>query len=89
MNEALANPKFENTFKELGLEEGAGSDGVLPETAGRYKRQTSEDPECRKIRTDWEAFNSTGDQAVQGVTGDVDEAKVTETISALNAINEK
>ena len=32
---------------------------------------------------------ASGDQAVQGVTGEVDEGKVTETIAALNDINEK
>merc|ERR1712227_930114 len=87
LKNALDNPNFENALKKLGLDSGPGSDGVLPAKRWRTVRQAEEAPECTKILEDWRNFNASADQAVQGVDGDVDEEKTTETINTLDKLN--
>ena len=89
LKNALDNPNFENALKKLGLDTGPGSDGVLPAKRWRTVRQAEEAPECTKILEDWRNFNASADQAVQGVDGDVDEEKTTETINTLDKLNNK
>ena len=40
-------------------------------------------------RNDWEAFNTTADSAVSGVSGDVNDSLVSAATDALNKIKEK
>lgn len=93
LRDALQNPAFVDAMKELGLDTGTGSDGVLPNNTGsggrRYRhRRQAQDPECTQIRNDWEAFNTTADSAVSGVSGDVNDSLVSAATDALNKINE-
>ena len=102
MKEALNNPNFENMLKELGLDSGPGSDGSIP--SGRHRltllrnarqadaRQgnTSDDGQgCKDIVADWKTFNTSGDKAVPGIDLDVDETETTNSINALNQINNR
>ena len=44
---------------------------------------------CKDIEAEWKNFNTSGDKAVPGVDGDVDEAETTKTISSLKKIQRK
>merc|ERR1719167_371391 len=94
LKEALANPKFMDALKKLGLHEGPGDDGNVP--AGRIRwqrlrntRQANEGEECNGIVADWKAFNTSGNSAVPAVDSDVDATETTNTIAALKKINER
>ena len=52
-------------------------------------RQTQEGASCTAILDDWKAFNTSGDKAVPGVGGDLDETETNNTIGALNKLNNK
>ena len=44
---------------------------------------------CNGILEDWKSFNSSGDKAVPGVGGDLDEGETNNTIATLNKLNNK
>ena len=52
-------------------------------------RQTEEGAACTAILDDWKAFNTTGDKAVPGVGGDLDETETKNTIATLDKLNNK
>ena len=85
LSDALKNTGFADALKAAGLDTGTGSDGVLP---ARMARQT-EAAACTAILDDWKAFNTSGDKAVPGVGGDLDETETNNTIGALNKLNNK
>ena len=85
LSDALKNTGFADALKAAGLDTGTGSDGVLP---ARMARQT-EGAACTAILDDWKAFNTSGDKAVPGVGGDLDETETNNTIGALNKLNNK
>ena len=85
LSDALKNTGFADAMKAAGLDTGTGSDGVLP---ARMSRQT-EGAACTAILDDWKAFNTSGDKAVSGVGGDLDETETNNTIGALNKLNNK
>ena len=84
---------------KLGLDAGPGSDGTLPSSSRRLR---SEGAGCTRLLDNWRTFNTSADLGVPGnvVTnirdhfesfvgsdGDLNEAKITETIEILNTIN--
>jgi len=94
LKDALNNGKFEEAMKNLGLDKGPGSDGKLPNTTRlsqlRMVRQAKEDgEECKAVEAEWKTFNTTGDKAVKGVDGDVDDKEVKNTIGSLNKLNNR
>ena len=85
LSDALKNTGFADALKAAGLETGTGSDGTLPT---RMVRQT-DGAACTGIVDDWKSFNSTGDKAVPGVGGELDEGETNNTIATLNKLNNK
>ena len=86
LSDALKNTGFADALKAAGLDTGTGSDGVLPT---RMARQTEEGAACTAILDDWKAFNTSGDKAVPGVGGDLDETETKNTIATLDKLNNK
>ena len=85
LSDALKNTGFADALKAAGLDSGTGSDGKLP---ARMSRQT-DGAACTAILDDWKSFNTSGDKAVPGVGGDLDETETNNTISTLNKLNNK
>ena len=84
---------------KLGLDAGPGSDGTLS-SSSRLLR--SEGAGCTRLLDNWRTFNTSADLGVPGIVvthildhfesfvgsdGDLNEAKITETIKILNTIN--
>ena len=86
LSDALKNTGFADALKAAGLDTGAGSDGKLP---ARTARQTTDGAACTGILEDWKSFNSSGDKAVPGVGGELDEGETNNTIGTLNKLNNK
>ena len=82
LKNALENP----IFKNLGLGSGTGSNGKLPST-GRVARQ--DQAGCKKIRDEFEKFNMTAAEALNGVQGSVDATKAEEAAEILIGIQEE
>ena len=97
MKDALNNGKFEAALKKLGLDKGTGSDGKLPTRLKQLRmaraadgRNSSADGQgCKDVEAEWKNFNTTGDKAVAGVSGDVDSKEVTNTIGSLDKLNNR
>jgi len=101
LSTALANTKFAEALKKLGLNSGAGSDGKLPtrltqlrlarmvDSNGGRQGNSTDGQGCKDIEAEWKNFNSSGDKAVPGVDGDVDEKETTNTISSLDKLNNR
>ena len=103
LKDALANTKFADALKKLGLNTGSGSDGKLPATnttrlnqlrlarfAGQGRQSNTTDGKgCTDIAAEWNNFNTSGDKAVPGVDGDVDSTEVNNTVGSLNKINNR
>ena len=94
MRDALRNGKFAAALKKLGLDKGSGSDGSLPNATRQVQfrmiRQAGEDGQgCKDIEAEWKNFNTTGDKAVQGVQGEVDDKEVNNTIDSLDKLNNR
>merc|ERR1719431_2159518 len=99
LSDALANTGFADALKKAGLNSGAGSDGKLPTRltqlrmarmvdSGRQGNNT-DGQGCKDIEAEWKNFNTSGDKAVPGVDGDVNEEETTKTISSLDKINNR
>ena len=101
LSTALANTKFADALKKLGLNSGAGSDGKLPtrltqlrlarmvDSNGGRQGNSTDGQGCKDIEAEWKNFNSSGDKAVPGVDGDVDEKETANTISSLDKLNNR
>ena len=85
LSDALKNTGFADALKAAGLDTGTGSDGKLPTRKSRQKDGAA----CTAILDDWKAFNTSGDKAVPGVGGELDETETNNTIGALNKLNNK
>ena len=58
MSDALKQTGFADALNRLGLTEGAGSDGKLPNaTSGLRLRRQAEDAKCVGVLDQWKAFN--------------------------------
>jgi len=101
LSKALANTGFADALKSLGLDKGPGSDGNLPGNSSRLVqlraarfangRQTdnTDSEGCKEIEKEWKRFNTSGDRAVQGVDGDVDQKETDNTIDSLDKLNNR
>jgi hypothetical protein len=50
---------------------------------------STDGPGCTEIEAEWKNFNTSGDKAVPGVKGDVDEVETNNTITSLNNLNNR
>jgi len=90
LQKALQNPAFDNAMKELGLDKGAGADGVLP--ASRHLHQSrinkrEDGAGCTAVDAEWYKFNQTASKALPSSDADVDEEATKETTGILDGIN--
>jgi len=90
LSDALKQTGFADALNRLGLTEGAGSDGKLPNaTSGLRLRRQAEDAKCVGVLDQWKAFNKSGDAALpDGVSGDVVESETDNTVKILNDLNQ-
>jgi len=99
LSDALANTGFADALKKAGLNSGAGSDGKLPTRLtqlrmarmvdGGRQGNNTDGQGCKDIEAEWKNFNTSGDKAVPGVDGDVDEAETKNTIASLDKLNNR
>ena len=88
LSTALKGTGFADAMKAAGLNTGTGSDGKLPATTGRVARST-DGAACTQILEDWKKFNTSGDKAVPGVGGELNEGETNNTIATLDKLNNK
>ena len=90
LSAALNNTGFADALENLGLSSGAGSDGNLPARLVRNVDSRQEDGQgCRELETEWKNFNTSADQAVPGLEGELDASQTDLAISSLNNLNNR
>jgi len=85
LSDALKQTGFADALKKLNLDQGAGSDGDLSRLGSLGR--TGDGAGCTKVLDNWKKFNSSGDKAVPGVSGGINETEINSTIDALDTLN--